>query len=339
MQMSRMRRRWLIPLLTVVAGALMIFVGSLVRGEYAPQVWVQLGSTVVLFGPLYWLQWIFERGVKEVRQEARETRSSVEHLSHEIETIRQQAVASLEDLRGVALENVERRRQTDEEAFKRFEAEPTFDNVTGLIHRAWELGAISDRGVRVRLPGTTLRLRFPLPGRPDNGSSPALQVGLEEEDATLPHDATAPETSVRGQLPVPWSPTQSASDWAADLAPRLQRLNRYPGDDRFDPAGALQQLMHLLRLAIEARTRPPSADAPMPRLKPVIEMPNDAWVITEDGLQSLASDTAFTVAELFDTASAEKALSYLEPGQAAQLREAWRVAQRLSLSPGSRTFR
>src|SRR6266508_3935793 len=82
--MSRKTSRWLIPLLTVSSGALMIFVGSLVRGDYAPQVWVQLGSTVVLFGPLYWLQWIFERGVSEVRQQTQETRSSVEQLSHDI---------------------------------------------------------------------------------------------------------------------------------------------------------------------------------------------------------------------------------------------------------------
>jgi regulator of replication initiation timing len=336
--MSRMRRRWLIPLLTVAAGALMIFVGSLARGDYAPQVWVQLGSTVVLFGPLYWLQWIFERGVTEVRQEAQETRSSVQQLSHEIEAIRQQAVSSLDDLRDVALENVQQRRQTDEDAFRRFKDEPTFNSITGLIHRAWELGAISDRGVRVRLPGTTLRLRFPLPGRPDNGSSPVLGVGLEEEDATLPHDATAPDAVVRGQLPVQWSPAQSAGDWAASLAPQLQRLNRYPGDEQFDPAGALEQLMRLLRLAIEARTRP-SASPSAPRLKPVIEMPNDEWVITEDGLQSLSSETAFTVRELFDATSAEKALSHLETKDAAKLGEAWRVAQRLNLSPGSRTQR
>jgi hypothetical protein len=77
----------------------------------------------------------------------------------------------------------------------------------------------------------------------------------------------------------------------------------------------------------------------MPRLKPVIEMPNDDWVITEDGLQSLSSETAFTVKELFDATSAEKALSYLETGQAAKLREAWQVAQRLYLSPGSTTYR
>jgi hypothetical protein len=337
--MSKMRRRWLIPLLTAAAGAVMIFVGSLARGDYAPQVWVQLGSTVVLFAPLYWLQLIFERGVTEVRRQTQETRSSVEQLSHELEAIRQQAAASLDDLRDIALESVRQRRESDEEAFRRFKEEPTFHNVAELIHRASELGAIPDRGVRVRLPGTSLRLRFPLPGRPDNGSSTALEVGLEEEDATLPPDATRPGEAVRGQLPIRWAATQSAGDWAASLAAQLQRLNRYPGDDQFDPAGALEQLTRLLRLAIEARTRPSSANGSLPRLEPVVEMPNDQWVITEDGLQSLSSETAFTVRELFDPTSAEKAVSDLEAGPAARLREAWQVAQRLHLSPGSRTYR
>jgi hypothetical protein len=337
--MRRMRRHWLIPLLTGIVGATMIFAGALARGDYAPQVWVQLGSTVVLFAPLYWLQWMFERGMTEVRRQTQETRSSVEQLSHEIEAIRQRSVASLGDLRDLALEDVQRRRQSDDEAFRRFEQEPTFDNVVELIQRARALGAISDRGVRVRLPGTTFRLRFPLPGRSDNGDSPVLEVGLEEEDATLPHEATAPRSAVRGQLPIHWSAAQSAGDWAAALAPELQRLNRYPGDEQFDPAGALERLAGLLRLAVEARTRPPSPGDPMPRLRPVIEMPNDEWVITEDGLQSLASETTFTVKELFDPTSAEKALSYLEAGHAAKLREAWRVAQGLYLPPDSTTHR
>ena len=337
--MTRMRRRWLIPFLTAAIGAIMIYVGSLARGDYAPQVWVQLGSTVVLVAPLYWLQSIFERGVTEVRKQTQATRSSVEHLSQEIEAIRQQAAASLDDLRDVALERVRQRRQSDEEAFRRFEEEPSFHNLAPLIQRASELGAISARGVRVRLPGTTLRLRFPLPGRPDNGDSPALEVGLEEEDATLPHDATKPEAAVRGQVPIRWRAAESASDWAATLAAQLQRLNRYPGDDEYDPAGALERLIALLRAAIEARTRPASANGSVPRLEPIVEMPNDEWVITEDGLQSLSSDTSFTVRELFDATRAEKALTDLDAGHAAKLREAWALAQRLHLSPGSATYR
>jgi hypothetical protein len=327
------RRRWLIPLVTVAIGALLMLVGSLVRGEYARGVWSDLGTAVVLFGPLYGLQWMLEKGMSEVRRQAHETRSSLQQLTHEIEAIRQQTAASLDDLRNVALQSVQRLRASDEEAFRRFREAPTFESIVGLIRRARELGAISGRGVRVRLPDTTFRLRFPLPGRPDNGDTPVLDVGLEEEDGTLPHDATAPKLAIRGQRPVPWSAAQSAGEWAASVAPELQRLNRYPGDERFDPAGALGQLMSVLRLAIEARTRPPSAAAPMPRLRPLIEVPNDEWGITEDGLQSLTSEAAFTVRELFDISGQEAAVAALEDEHAEKLREAWRLAQCLFLSP------
>jgi hypothetical protein len=329
----RRRRSLVIPAVTVALGACTIFVGSLVRGDYAPQVWLDIGAALVLFGPLYWAQSMLERGLREVRQQEQHTRSSVEHLSHEIETIRRQTTASLDDLRQVTLENVQERRQTDEDAFRRFEEAPTFQSVVELLDRARELGAVSERGVRVLLPATTLRLRFPISTRAANGSLPVLDVGIEEEDGTLPHDATADRIAMRGQQPVPWSANTGADAWAASVAPELQKLNRYPGDDQFDPAGALQQLTTLLRVAVEARTRPSSAATP--RLRPIIEMPNDEWVITEDGLQSPISETGFTVKELFHEANEEAATAQLAEDRAVKLREAWRIARGLFLPPGS----
>lgn len=326
----RRRRSLAIPAVTVALGACTIFAGSLVRGDYAPQVWLDIGAALVLFGPLYWAQSMLER---EVRQQEQHTRSSVEQLSHELEAIRQQTTASLDDLRQVTLENVQERRRTDEDAFRRFEEAPTFESVAELLDRARELGAVSGRGVRVRLPATTFRLRFPITTRRDNGSVPVLDVGIEEEDGTVPHDATAARIAMRGQQPVPWSAQTSADAWAASVAPELQKLNRYPGDDEFDPAGALQQLTALLRVAVESRTRPPSAA--MPRLRPVIEMPNDEWVVTEDGIQSPTSGTGFTVKELFNEGTEEAALAQLAEDRAAKLREAWRLARSLFLSPGS----
>jgi hypothetical protein len=342
--MMRRRRSLVISAVTVVFGACAIFVGSLVRGDYAPQVWQNIGAALVLFGPLYWIQSMLERGLREVRQQEQHTRSSVdqlsqeidssvEQLSHEIEAIRQETSASLEDLRRVTLEKVEERRRSDEDAFRRFEEAPTFQTVVELLDLARGLGAVSARGVRVRLPATTFRLRFPLSTRLDNGGYPVLDVGIEEEDGTLPHDATTAPIAVRGQQPVPWAAGTSADAWAASVAPELQKLNRYPGDDQFDPAGSLRQLTALLRVAVEARTRPPSASTP--RLRPIIEMPNDDWVITEDGVQSPASGNGFTVKELFGKAAEEAAVAQLAPDRAAKLREAWRIARSLFLSPGS----
>src|SRR5215218_8734811 len=102
-------------------------------------------------------------GITEVRQEGRETRSSVQQLSQEVEAIRAQTAATLDDLREVTLEHLRQRRETDEDAFRRFREDPTFENVTRLLDRARQLGGISQRGVRVRLPGTDFRLRFPVP--------------------------------------------------------------------------------------------------------------------------------------------------------------------------------
>jgi hypothetical protein len=332
----RRRRRWVLPSVLVVLGVLMIVVGSFRQGDYASAVWLQIGSTLALFGPLYWAQGVLERGITEVRQQARETRSSVEQLSNDIETIREETAAGLDDLRKVTLEHVQQRRRTDEDAFRRFREDPTFENVTELINRAQQLGGISKRGVRVQLPGTSFRLRFPMPAGLDNGGPPVLEVGLEEADGTRPHDAAGPRIAMRGQRPVRWSADQTASEWAASMAAELQALNRYPGDEQFDPSGALEQLTSLLRLAIEARTRPPSATTSMPRLRPIIELPNDEWAITEDGLQGLQSEDSFTVKELFSSRSQEAADERLQGDQAAKLREAWRLGQSLFLPPGSR---
>lgn len=329
-----MRRRSLaIPVVTVALGVCTIYVGSLVRGDYAQQVWQNIGAALLLFGPLYWVQSMLERGLREVRQQEQHTRSSVEQLSHEIEAIRQQTTASLDDLRQVTLENVQERRRTDEDAFRRFEEAPTFQSIVELLDRARELGAVSERGVRVRLPATSFRLRFPVSTRHEDGTVPVLHVGIEEEDGTLPHDATAAPVAVRGQQPVPWSADTSADAWAASVAPELQKLNRYPGDEQFDPAGALQGLTALLRVAVEARTRPPSAA--ISPLRPIIEMPNDDWVITEDGLQSPTSERGFTVKELFGAGAQEAALAQVDDDEAACLREAWRVARGLFLIPGA----
>jgi hypothetical protein len=331
----RKRRRWVLPLVLVALGVLMMVAGSFRQGQYVSSVWLELGAALALFGPLYWAQWTLERGITEVREQGQETRSSVEQLSHEIETIRQETAAGLDDLRRVTLEHVQQRRQTDEAAFRRFREAPTFENVAELINRAQQLGGISKRGVRVQLPGTSFRLRFPNPAGLDNGSPPVLEVGLEEEDGTRPHDATGPPIAMRGQRPIRWAAGQTASEWAASLAAELQALNRYPGDDQFDPSGALEQLMSLLRLAIEARTRPPSATTSMPRLRPIIEIPNDEWVITEDGLQGLRSEDTFTVKELFSRTSQDAAAAQLQGDRAAKLHEAWRLGQRLFLPPGS----
>jgi hypothetical protein len=51
-QISRNRRRWVLPAALVVVGVLMMVIGSFRQGDDASAVWLQLGSALALFGPL-----------------------------------------------------------------------------------------------------------------------------------------------------------------------------------------------------------------------------------------------------------------------------------------------
>jgi hypothetical protein len=196
-EIPRNRRRWVLPAALVVVGVLMMVIGSFRPGDYASAVWLQLGSALAPFGLLYGAQPMLERGITEVRRQGRETRASVDQLSHEIAAIRDETAAGLDDLRRVTLENVEQRRRTDEDAFRRFKEEPTFENVTELINQAQKLGGISKRGVRVQLPGTSLRSRFPLPAGLDRFSRRELQ-GMQRQ-ANRAFDSTTSLPSVLWQ--------------------------------------------------------------------------------------------------------------------------------------------
>jgi 4-amino-4-deoxy-L-arabinose transferase-like glycosyltransferase len=52
-EMPRNRRRWVLPAALVVVGVLMMVIRSFRQGEHASAVWLQLGSALALFGPLY----------------------------------------------------------------------------------------------------------------------------------------------------------------------------------------------------------------------------------------------------------------------------------------------
>jgi hypothetical protein len=152
---AKRRRRWVLPAALVVAGVLMMVIGAFWPGGYASAVWLQVGSAFALFGPLFWAQKRLERGITEVRQEGRQTRSSVQQLSHEVEAIRAQTAATLDDLREVTLEQLRQRRETDEDAFRRFREDPTFENVTRLLDGPGSWAASRNGGFGSGYPAPT----------------------------------------------------------------------------------------------------------------------------------------------------------------------------------------
>ena len=61
-EIPRNRRRWVLPAALVVVGVLVMAIGAFRRGDYASVLWLQLGSAMALFGPLYGAQRMLERG-------------------------------------------------------------------------------------------------------------------------------------------------------------------------------------------------------------------------------------------------------------------------------------
>jgi drug/metabolite transporter (DMT)-like permease len=60
-EIPRNRRRWVLPAALVVTGVLMMVLGTSRQGDSASAVWLQLGSALALFGPLYGAQRMLEQ--------------------------------------------------------------------------------------------------------------------------------------------------------------------------------------------------------------------------------------------------------------------------------------
>jgi hypothetical protein len=61
-EILRNRRRWVLPAALVVVGVLMMVTASFRPGDDASATWLQLGSALALFGPLYEARRMLERG-------------------------------------------------------------------------------------------------------------------------------------------------------------------------------------------------------------------------------------------------------------------------------------
>jgi hypothetical protein len=170
--------------------------------------------------------------------------------------------AQLDTLTSVTRQRLSEHQRQRDELFGAAKRDPAQGMIRVLLGEAVEMGAIVAPGARVQLPGSLLRLRF----RPDDTDVVAQVEELEGKALGS----------------VPWHDGEASGIFAERLAAHLKALDRYPGDSGFDPSTVLQQLLKLVQLGVEARTGERSHD-----LGPLIEIPNEQWAISSDGLFSL----------------------------------------------------
>jgi hypothetical protein len=170
--------------------------------------------------------------------------------------------AHLDALTAVTRQQFSEHRQQRAEMFDAAMQDPAQDMIHALLSEAVEIGAIDPAGARVQMPENSLRLRF-YPEATD------IVARVEE-----------PDGAILGT--VPWHAAEAAKTFAERLATTLRSMGRYSGDRIFDPTAVFQQLLKLLRLGIESRTGERPRD-----LGPLIEIPNEQWAVSSDGLFSL----------------------------------------------------
>lgn len=227
------------------AGVALVAVGWILQGEsYVPGLLQQLGSSLMLLVPLALLGFMLEGRLRRTEEQLRAT------------------VKQLDTLTAVTRERLAEGRRRQEQMFDQARRAPSRSAIFELLADAARIGAIDGSGIRVRVPATTLRLRF----RP---TAADILVSVEEADGTALGQAD-------------WSADESAESFAQKLAEVLRKLDKYPGDASYDPALILQRLIEILQLGVQARVGEYPRD-----LEHLIEMPNDHWAICAAGLFSL----------------------------------------------------
>ncbi len=228
-----------------IVGIVLVSAGWIIQGPtYLPGLLMQLGTSMMLLVPLALLGFMLENRIRGAEEELRAT------------------AARLDTLTAVTRERLATSRRRRDEMFEAARRVPAQDRIRALLDDAVQIGAIDPLGVRVLVPGTSLRLRF---AQYDSN----VQASVEEQDGTP-----------LGQLA--WNDGESAEDFSQRLAERLRTLDRYPGDVSFDPAIVLQRLLEIAQLGIHARTGEHPHD-----LGHLIEIPNKQWAISAEGLFSL----------------------------------------------------
>ncbi|MET7401005.1 hypothetical protein ABZS66_46750 [Dactylosporangium sp. NPDC005572] len=243
--------------LTTIVGAGMITAAWALSGaSFLPDVLLQVGSSLVLVIPLVQIGWMIESRLRRAEQR---TASMADQLAGVRE-----AVSRLDQVGTATRALIESSRESWDALLAAVTEAPTQQNVARLVERATSAGLLAPSGLRVRFPGTELRLRYRL--------DEDLVLTLERVDGSPVHQLT-------------WSPGTAPEVIARDLAETAVVLRLYPGDTEFDASALLGDLVAAVRHGVTAR----HGEHPF-RLGALVEIPGRQWAIAEDGLYCLERD-------------------------------------------------
>lgn len=174
----------------------------------------------------------------------------------------QATAEQLDTLTAVTRERLAESRRQQDQMFDEAKRAPSRQAIHTLLTEAAKIGAIDGAGARVRVPQTDARLRFRASG--------------DDIAATVENADGAP----LGLLE--WDSEETADNFAQELAGALRKADKYPGDPNYDPGRVFQRLLETVQLGVQSRIGEYPRD-----LGHLIEVPNEHWAISAEGLFSL----------------------------------------------------
>ncbi|MFI9554939.1 hypothetical protein [Nonomuraea endophytica] len=281
-----------VQVLTWVTLCGVIFVGTgwiMDGAAYVPGLLLELGVSLMLLVPLALLGLMLEKRLRKTEEHIRD------------------ATARLDALSAVTRERLIEHRRQRADLYQDAERNPTQALLRELLQDAIAVGAVAREGPRVRIAGTTLRLRLRMQA-PDQNT---LEAIVEEAGG-----------GARKHLF--WPEDESAEGFAERLAEILRTDHLYPGDQAYDPSDLLLRFVELLHTAVEARTGESEHD-----LGTVLEIPNTQWVVSREGLYCLDRHYHIPVARLTGFTDWPTHMAGQEWADRTRFGEAFRLARSL----------
>jgi hypothetical protein len=241
----------------VALGAGLIALGDvLIRwSDYNRSIFAALGTALVLIAPLAVGERLLRTIVEDAKDAADQARQSAEQAQHLAGSLQDQ----LDNLLNLPRRGVAERGQQASNG--------SFSSLVSLYDEAHKYTWIYDKGIRVET------------GFPEcNWAKMTVERGKTGEDIVRFDLEEEPFKPIG--VSVDWTPAETAPQFLARVAQRLQQVNRAPSDTSFKEPGLLALFARALRKAIELH----AGSGGTLGVDSIIVFFGDRWALTRSGL-------------------------------------------------------
>jgi hypothetical protein len=265
------RLGWLVGSLTLLVGAGAIATGWLLDGHaYASSLLQNAGVALLLLVPLFAAERAFTRRVRRTEQANKEVRRDVAVAETRIDA----ATATPEEIAKELGAELDAVAVADAELSEAARSGISVETLGAMFHRAAQLGALSEHGLRVVVPDQWERFRFgwsEMPG-PQEVEPGSIRVSVE---------------GARGDslgIAIEWTPEMTAGEALSKLVDVWTRTGSFPGQGVLQIDRIFPRLIDSLELAILERRRGGENS-----LSPLIEGVSRVWAMTDFGLEHIGN--------------------------------------------------